>query len=174
MAIPDQDKIVLNRTEPKVEQLMPPAESPLPRPTPSQPSTEEPPKTADSGAQPTSPPAPTDPTPVPAPQPPAPTKPAPAAAKPPAPAPSPALGKGIRLQLAAVRTPESARREWERLKEQYGDLIGTLAYTVVKVDLGERGIFYRVQAGPIANAALAERKCNELKRRGAGCILVNP
>jgi hypothetical protein len=43
-----------------------------------------------------------------------------------------------------------------------------------RVDLGDRGIFYRIQAGPVADAAAAERTCNELKRRGVGCLLVKP
>jgi len=43
-----------------------------------------------------------------------------------------------------------------------------------RVDLGEKGVFYRVQAGPLADAAAAERLCAELKERKQGCIVVKP
>ena len=44
----------------------------------------------------------------------------------------------------------------------------------VRVDLGDKGIFYRIQAGTLADAGKAEQTCNELKRRKLGCILVKP
>jgi hypothetical protein len=46
--------------------------------------------------------------------------------------------------------------------------------TVQRADLGARGIYYRIQVGPIADAAAAEHDCAELKRRGEGCIVVKP
>jgi cell division septation protein DedD len=182
MMVPDQDSIVLNRSEPKVEQLLPPPETPLPRPTPSESVSQNPTEassakipspTASGAGEPIAPlgeqdaqPAATAP----------PSKPqvsprtADAAPRPAAPPST----KGYRLQLGSVRTPEGARREWERLRQENGDVLGTLAYSPQRVDLGDRGIFYRIQAGPIGDSAAAERECNELKRRGVGCILVKP
>lgn len=86
----------------------------------------------------------------------------------------PALKKGYRLQLGAVRDPEAAKQAWERMKERHADLLGRLTFVAERVDLGERGVFYRIQAGPLADEAHAERDCNELKRRGVSCILVRP
>jgi cell division septation protein DedD len=82
--------------------------------------------------------------------------------------------KGYRLQLGSVRTLESARREWERLESQNGDVLNKLGYAPARVDLGDRGIFYRIQAGPVADAATAERVCKELRQRGVGCLLIKP
>jgi hypothetical protein len=79
-----------------------------------------------------------------------------------------------RLQLGAMRTPEAAGHEWERLKRRHADLLGALEYGAQRVDLGPRGLFYRIQAGPLADAAQAERRCAELKHRGEGCIIVKP
>ena len=184
MTVPERDSIVLNRAEPSVEQLLPPPETPLPRPsTPEPPAAAEPtpppeaappppgqpgPPSAATAAAPTSPPPSATAAP-PSPSPPAPErKPARAAA------PAPASGKGYRLQLGSVRTPDAAKQEWERLKREQGDLLGALGFTAARADLGGRGIYYRIQAGPIADSAAAERDCNELKRRGVGCILVKP
>jgi len=154
LEVPDQDSLVLNRTEPKTERLLPPPETPVPRPTPA---------AAPSPAPTAAPPAPE-------------RKPKVAALPPPAAAPpaGAASGKGYRLQLGSVRTPDAAAKEWDRLRQQNQDMLGRLAMSPVRVDLGDRGIFYRIQAGPLADAATAERACNELKRRGVGCLLVKP
>lgn len=192
MTIPDQDKLVYSpgKAEPKVEQLLPPPEQPLPPPVVEAPP-EPPPASPAALAAPPAPSAPAA-TPVqPAPtaainsappsQPVAAPAPAPVVAaapvRPPvqaAPASPPSGGGGYRLQIGAVRTPEGAKHEWERLKRANSDVLGKLSVSMARVDLGERGIFYRIQAGPVADAALAERHCAELKRRGVGCILVRP
>lgn len=90
------------------------------------------------------------------------------------PAPAAAEAKGYRLQLGAMRTPEGAQQEWNQLQHQHGDVLGKLAYAAPRVDLGNRGVFYRIQAGPLADAAAANRACGELKRRGVSCIPVKP
>jgi cell division septation protein DedD len=198
MTVPDRDSLVLNRAEPSVEQLLPPPETPLPRPAPAEP----------PGAEPTPPPqaaaAPPPAAAPPAEQPKAPTTPAaaapapsppsaaaaPSAAAPPAapepkpeqkmaraaapPPPAPIAGKGYRLQLGSVRSAEAAKKEWDHLRSEQSDLLGAMGFTAERADLGARGIYYRIQAGPIADAATAEHDCNELKKRGVGCILVKP
>jgi cell division septation protein DedD len=175
MEIPGQGTMVLDGGHggPKAEQLLPPPEAPLPRPaavddSPPPATPAAPPAVATAVPPPVTPPA------APREAQPPPPAPAPVIAAAPPPAPPAAEDKRYRLQLAAVRSPEAARQEWERLKRLHGDVLGALDYAAERVDLGERGIFYRVQAGPIADAAKAEQECAELKRRGVGCILVKP
>ena len=191
MEIPGQGTLVLDgkRATVKVEQLLPPPETPLPRPAVPEPVPEAaalpPPAAAPAplaAAAPTMPPAPAPPSPPPVGAATAPAAP-PAAATPPqtkpaaAPATAPAApagGKGYFLQLGAGRSAEGAKQEGERIRQRQGDLLGTLSLITPRVDLGERGTFYRIQVGPIADAAQAEHRCNELKRRGVGCLLVKP
>ncbi len=94
----------------------------------------------------------------------------------PKPAPAPAAlaasANGPRIQLASVRTPEAAREEWARLKHDNPDLLGKLTANAVRADLGEKGIYYRVEAGPLTDKAAADRLCKALKERGLGCGLV--
>jgi cell division septation protein DedD len=173
MAIPDQDKLVYNQGKgpPQVEKLLPPPEIPLPRPAPSGEA---------ASATPAAPAVPVTPAvPPPAPPPAAPATAAPAvAAVPPPPAPAPpaptAAVTGYRLQLGALRSEDAARQEWEKLKKAHGDLLGALNAAWPRADLGERGIYYRIQAGPVGDVAAAEHLCGELKRRNVGCILVRP
>ena len=165
MEIPNRDRFVFNPTgNMPVERLLPPPENPLPRPatTGNPPPTTAPPATAQAPQAPAAPPAP--PPAVVAPPPPqVATLPAPAA-----------TGTGYRLQLGAVKTPEIAKTEWDRIKRQNGDLLGSLGVSVDRADLGDRGVFYRIHVGPIADAAQAERVCGQLRQRGVGCILAKP
>jgi cell division septation protein DedD len=85
-----------------------------------------------------------------------------------------AAGGSYRLQIGALRTDEAAHKEWERLKHTHADLLGGMGAVVSRAEFRDRGTFYRIQAGPIAEAAKAERLCSELKRRNVGCILVKP
>jgi cell division septation protein DedD len=180
MEIPDRDKLIYNPTRPVVEHLLPPAEKPMPRPTPTPAvpaQTEAPPATAAAAPAASGPPLNT---PAPAaaspPQQPAAASPGKAAQaasatpKPPA-APSPAKVGGTRLQLGSVRNEEAARQEWERIKSKNADLIGNLSVTPVRADLGDKGIYYRIQTAPVADPATAERICSELRQRGIGCII---
>jgi len=198
MEIPNQDKLVYDEGKgPKVEQLLPPPEAPLPPPVAAAP----PP--APAAAPPVLPPAPVvaanpapaatqppariaaqapKPVPAPAPAPVAVAKPAKLAALPPpvpaaAPAPAPAaapVAGGYRLQLAAVPSEALGQSEWTRIRTANADLLGALGVALPRADLGAKGIFYRVQAGPIAEAGEAQRICNALKQRNVGCILVKP
>ncbi|MGH7094874.1 MAG: SPOR domain-containing protein, partial [Stellaceae bacterium] len=81
-------------------------------------------------------------------------------------------GGRYRVQLASLRTPDEARTEWQRLKRRYPDLLGRLTADAVRADLGQRGVWYRVEAGGFANAATARRLCRELKGRHLGCSIV--
>jgi SPOR domain len=173
MEIPDRDKLIYNPTRPVVEHLLPPPEKPLPRPAPPPPSPapqrEQPPATASS--TPASPPAP-PPAAIPQAQqsttaPPG-KPPPPQAAPPKTAAPGAA---GTRLQLGSVRSEDAARQEWERIKRKNADLLGTLSATPIRSDLGDKGIYYRIQTGPVADQAAAERICGELKQRSVGCLI---
>src|SRR5579883_2837576 len=109
--------------------------------------------------------------PAPAAQAPAPPQTAAVSTTPPAPG---AVAKGFRLQLGAERTPEIAKQEWDRIKRQHSDLLGALAVSVDRADLGARGVFYRIHVGPIADQAQAERLCAQLRQRGVGCLIAKP
>jgi hypothetical protein len=88
-------------------------------------------------------------------------------------APEPAAGgPPTKIQLASLRTPDDARDEWQRLKRDNPDLLGRLTAVAVKADLGERGVWYRVEAGPVGDKAAAVKLCKALKERDLGCQLV--
>ena len=154
MEVPDRDNLIYGERPDGLatERLLPPAEGPLPRP-----------------AGPPGQVVPPDPS-VPQATAGAPGAPAPQAAPG---ATSPAvLAKGVRVQLGAMRSEDLARQEWDRLRRRNADLLGTLPVTTVRADLGERGVFYRIQAGPLPDLKQAERICEEMRRRNFGCTIV--
>lgn len=98
-------------------------------------------------------------------------KPPPAVASLPPAANAPA-GRNFRVQLGAVRAPDVAQKEWERLLNANKDLLGKLTLNVTQADLGERGTFYRIQAGPVGDQQAASDLCAKLKTRNVSCIIV--
>jgi hypothetical protein len=170
MDIPDKDNPVysLRPGSNAAEHILPPPEAPAPRPIAPPPPPPPPPQIA-AAPSPAVLPAPGPPPVAAAPKP----APRPAdAAKPADPAKPVAAGPPTRIQLASLRTPDEARDEWARLKREHGDLLGKLTAVAVKADLGERGIYYRVEAGPLGDREAAVRLCKALKDRGLGCSLV--
>ena len=83
--------------------------------------------------------------------------------------------KVYRVQLAAARTPDAARKEWDRLRRKNLDVLGNLGLSITKVDLGgKKGIFYRLRAGPLKNDGDARALCKTLAKRKTGCLVVRP
>jgi hypothetical protein len=88
-----------------------------------------------------------------------------------APAPKAASSGGsYRLQLSAVRSADAVAGEWARLKRRYPELAG-LTSSTSKVEVPDKGTFYRVEAGPLDEAA-AKSTCTRLRGQGLGCIVV--
>jgi hypothetical protein len=106
----------------------------------------------------------------------APVRPALPQAQPPAQAalaPAPAAGRGVRLQIASVPSEAVAKSELQRLQRRFPSELGSLPANIVRADLGARGVFYRVQVGPIDDSR-ASAVCSTLKAQSVGCIPVRP
>lgn len=85
----------------------------------------------------------------------------------------PATG-AFRVQVGAYRTEAGALNGWNILQPAHEALLGDLSPTIVSVDLGARGVFHRLQAGPLADRGAADTLCNSLKARNQGCLVVGP
>jgi cell division septation protein DedD len=81
----------------------------------------------------------------------------------------------FRVQLAAVRSEADAHTVWGQLQEKLPDLLGDFSLHVERIDLGgEQGVFYRVQAAPLADRESAQKLCGNLAARGQDCLVVHP
>jgi SPOR domain len=80
-----------------------------------------------------------------------------------------------RVQLGSVRSAERAQQEWAQLQKQHPDLLGSLALNVQRADLGPgKGVFYRIQGGPLSGKEAANALCDRLKAVRVGCLAVEP
>ncbi|MBM3564634.1 MAG: hypothetical protein FJX42_00785 [Alphaproteobacteria bacterium] len=157
---------------PTPEDSAPRSEETAPPPSPPEPKTPEP-KAEDSQAlQPQAPKSPPPPPKAAEPQ---------QSARAEAPAQGPAAASsaekaqapsGYLIQIAAVREPERAEIEWNRLQRQHGEALGGLKLFVVRADLGDKGVFWRLRAGPFADEAAAKSRCADLAKRKVGCMTV--
>ncbi len=86
---------------------------------------------------------------------------------------APAAGVAGRvIQLGAVRTQESASAEWTRLQAKYRAQLGGLSPEIQQVDLGARGIYWRIRGGSVSDAQ-GKQICEALKAAGQSCLVVN-
>jgi cell division septation protein DedD len=80
---------------------------------------------------------------------------------------------GWRVQIASVKSEDIAKSTWARLQAAHGDVLANLRMQPTKVDLGDKGVWYRVQAGPL-DEKQAQSVCGTLKTRKTDCVIVPP
>jgi hypothetical protein len=84
---------------------------------------------------------------------------------------APKVAVGYRLHLTSVRQSGQVPEEWRRLRRIYPALLSGLEVAVARVDLGTgRGVWFRVQGGPLTRAE-ARRLCGAFARRGIWCAV---
>ncbi|MDZ5648480.1 SPOR domain-containing protein [Nitrospirillum sp. BR 11828] len=91
---------------------------------------------------------------------------------PPVPAPATSGGGTIKLQFASIPSEPQAEAEMQRIQRKHAAVLGGLSLRLVKADLGAKGIYYRVQSGPV-DEAQAKRICEAVKAAKDGCIPVH-
>ncbi|MDX1581669.1 MAG: SPOR domain-containing protein [Alphaproteobacteria bacterium] len=77
----------------------------------------------------------------------------------------------FRVQLASRRNEEDARAQWRLVRGAHPDILRGYAPKLEQADLGEKGIFYRLQVSPFATFAEAEALCARLKSAGQDCFV---
>lgn len=86
------------------------------------------------------------------------------------PAETPAMGGDYYVQLASVQDKTAATVEWNKLQSKYSALSG-YSYRIETADLGAKGTYYRIQAGPVSKSQ-ADSTCATIKRSDAnGCLV---
>jgi len=72
-------------------------------------------------------------------------------------------------QLASLRSEEEARQAAQNLVTRFGPLFGGANMEVQRVDLGARGIYYRVRV-PAASTSAASNICTNVIAAGGDCV----
>ncbi|MCG8544237.1 MAG: SPOR domain-containing protein [Alphaproteobacteria bacterium] len=81
--------------------------------------------------------------------------------------------KPVKIQLAAIRGSRNgkAMTEWNRLSRRHR-VLSTLEPSVTRVDLGNKGVFQRLRAGPFDTPAAARYACARLRAEQQACFVV--
>jgi len=78
-------------------------------------------------------------------------------------------GPGPAVHLASYRTRKSANAGWTKIMRANKKLLGGLDREITKVNLGSKGTYYRLKAGPLESSKAAKALCSKLKRRRQFC-----
>jgi hypothetical protein len=93
--------------------------------------------------------------------------PAPAETQTPKPA---ASGGAYLLQIGAYKSEEEATGAWHAYQAKH-PLVGGYESDIKKVDLGDKGTWYRLRVGSFTDKSAASALCDKLKADGGNCFL---
>ncbi|MEQ8357703.1 MAG: SPOR domain-containing protein [Kiloniellaceae bacterium] len=78
----------------------------------------------------------------------------------------------ILVQVSAVQKKINVLNEWARLKGRFPQELQPLRLVIDEAKLGDRGVFYRVQAGAFGSREVAAAACDSLIGQGQACFVV--
>lgn len=70
------------------------------------------------------------------------------------------------VQIAARNDENAANAAFAGLQKKYAGVLGNRAPAVRKIDLGEKGVWFRLLVGPIESKGEADQLCEQLKAAG--------
>ena len=75
------------------------------------------------------------------------------------------------VQVSSQKSEQDAQTAWRQLQAKYTNVLGNAQVAFKRVDLGDRGTFYRAMVGPFANRDQAYEMCQNLKTAGGECVV---
>jgi len=75
----------------------------------------------------------------------------------------------LAAQLGSYRSAERALAGWHELQSKAPSALAELQPRLESVDLGERGTFYRLKAGPVLSSEALDTLCTQLTDQGISC-----
>jgi len=75
------------------------------------------------------------------------------------------------VQLSSQRSEADAQAAFRSLQAKFPNQLGGRQALIHKVELGDKGTYYRAMVGPFANANEANELCSGLKAAGGQCII---
>lgn len=75
------------------------------------------------------------------------------------------------VQVSSQRSETDAKASFRALQARYPTIMAGRHSFVHRVDLGQRGVYYRTLIGPFASASQARAFCTSLKAAGGNCLI---
>ncbi|MGY3607071.1 MULTISPECIES: SPOR domain-containing protein [unclassified Bradyrhizobium] len=79
---------------------------------------------------------------------------------------------GYVVQVSSQRNEADAQSSYKALQGKYPSVLGSQSLVVKRVDLGEKGVYYRAFAGPFSSLDQATQVCSSLKAAGGPQCLI--
>jgi SPOR domain len=80
-------------------------------------------------------------------------------------------GGSYAVQVSSQRSEAEAQAAFRALQGKYPDQLGNRQPMIQKIDLGEKGVYYRAMVGPFATGGEASQLCSNLKAAGGSCLI---
>jgi hypothetical protein len=78
---------------------------------------------------------------------------------------------GYAVQVSSRRSEADAQAAFRSLQSQFPGQLGGRQPLIRRVDLGEKGIYFRAMVGPFGDSDAAKQLCEELKAAGGSCFV---
>ncbi len=83
-----------------------------------------------------------------------------------------ALSGGHFVQMKASNDEKRALAEISDINDKFGVVLGGVPVSSKAVDLGDKGVWFRLMAGPLPSKEAATELCNKLKGAGLPNCLI--
>jgi len=83
---------------------------------------------------------------------------------------APATG-GYAVQVTSQRSEAEAQNAFRSLAAKYPGQLGNRVPIIRRVELGQKGTYYRAMIGPFVSSEAAANMCNGIKAAGGSCIV---
>ena len=84
---------------------------------------------------------------------------------------APRASGAFMVQLVSNKSEAQTQSSFKVLQFEYPTMLGNRTALIRRVELGDRGTYYRAHVGPFANADQANIFCDRLKSAGGQCIV---
>ena len=75
------------------------------------------------------------------------------------------------IQLASASNRDAVAGAWASMQQRHPEQLGNLQLHIEEADLGDRGVFYRLQAGPVSSREAADSLCAALQAQQQDCLV---
>lgn len=75
------------------------------------------------------------------------------------------------VQVASTRSQQDAANVWKTVNKKFPVLVEGKYGDVVRVDLGDKGIYFRTRIAGLADKSAAQSLCNTFKAAGQACFV---
>jgi cell division protein FtsN len=75
------------------------------------------------------------------------------------------------VQVSSQRSEADAQNAFRSVQGKYSSVLSGQQHVIRKVELGEKGTYYRAMVGPFSTRDQAVQLCSSLKSAGGDCVV---